>query len=69
MFSWFSIFRKGVDPCQRIQPRQEPNQTNQDYEQPTVTAETGATSEDTIDDYYSELDESNCAGYKNQMSN
>ena len=62
MFS--SNHRKGWDPCARAGPRQDPKQIDQDYEQPTVTAETTVTCEDTPDYQYAELDEPNFAGYK-----
>ena len=50
-------------------PGQDPKHIDQGYEQPTVTAETTVTSDDTPDYQYAELDEPNFAGYKNQISN
>ena len=44
-----------MDLFARAAPRQDGNQTNQDYEQPTVTAETAVTSDDT-NEQYAELD-------------
>ena len=57
-----------MDLFARAGPRQDPNQTNQDYEQPTVTAETLVTNDDS-NEQYAELDDPNFAGYKNQISN
>ena len=55
-----SKYRKGWDPCAWEEPRQDPNQTSQEYEQPTVTAETAVTDDDTIYQY-AEMDDPNFA--------
>ena len=57
-----------MEPCATAEPTKGPNQTNQEYEQPAVTAETVVTNDDT-NEQYAELDDPNFAGYKNITSN
>ena len=62
-------YRKSWDHCARAGPTKGANQINQDYEQPTVIAETAVTNDDNDDtnEQYAELDDPNFTGYKNQI--
>ena len=64
----FIPLRRGIDPCPKIQPQQNPDQAIHQYEQPNPSPVIAKTNDD-INDQYMELDDPNFAGYKNQISN
>ena len=67
-FIFFTNFRKGIDPCAKKPPLEDPNKTNKDYEQPNPPPDRTYVNEDASGQYM-ELEDPKFAGYINQIPN